>query len=144
MRFTSASRKAWTSAELRSQPLTATLVERATHIFAMTGAHLDTIHMLFPHGAEKAYLLREFEEPGMTVWRDVPDPIGCSRDVYSVCAATIKNALPTVLAFVEQSELAVPAKSRGGGTSSYTMANQPPDLPAASNPAPAASTGGGV
>ena len=82
----------------------------------MTGAHLDTIHMLFPHGAEKAYLLREFEEPGMTVWRDVPDPIGCSRDVYSVCAATIKNALPTVLAFVEQSELAVPAKSRGGGS----------------------------
>ena len=39
----------------------------------------------------------------------------CGRDVYSVCAATIKNALPTVLAFVEQSELAVPAKLRGGG-----------------------------
>ena len=113
---------------LRSQPLTATLVDRATHIFAMTGGHLDTIHLLFPHGAEKAYLLREFEEPGMTVWRDVPDPIGCGRDVYSLCAATIKNALPTVLAFVEQSELAVPAKSRGGGTSSYTMADQPPDI----------------
>ncbi|HWN95792.1 MAG TPA: serine hydroxymethyltransferase, partial [Methylomirabilota bacterium] len=129
---------------LRSQPLTATLVERATHIFAMTGSHLDTIHMLFPHGAEKAYLLREFEEPGMTVWRDVPDPIGCSRDVYSVCAATIKNALPTVLAFVEQSELAVPAKSCGGGVSSYTMANQPPDIPASSSSAPAVSTGGGL
>jgi glycine hydroxymethyltransferase len=130
---------------LRSQPLTATLVERATHIFAMTGAHLDTIHMLFPHGAEKAYLLREFEEPGMTVWRDVPDPIGCSRDVYSVCAATIKNALPTVLAFVEQSELAVPARSRGSGISSYTMADQPPDIPTSSPPAtPPASVGGGL
>jgi glycine hydroxymethyltransferase len=129
---------------LRSQPLTATLVEHATHIFAMTGAHLDTIHMLFPHGAEKAYLLREFEEPGMTVWRDVPDPIGCSRDVYSVCATTIKNALPTVLAFVEQSELAVPAKSRGSGASSYTMANQPPDIPASSSSAPAVLTGGGL
>jgi glycine hydroxymethyltransferase len=113
---------------LRSQPLTVALVDRATHIFTMTGGHLDSIHMLFPTGAEKAYLLREFEEPGMTVWRDVPDPIGCSRDVYSVCAATIKNALPTVLAFVEQSELAVPAKSRGSGTSSYTMADQPPDI----------------
>jgi glycine hydroxymethyltransferase len=113
---------------LRSQPLTATLIDRATHIFAMTGAHLETIHMLFPQGAEKAYLLREFEEPGTTVWRDVPDPIGCSRDVYSVCAATIKNALPTVLAFVEQSELAVPAKSRGSGTSSFTMADQPSDI----------------
>src|SRR5436853_6516369 len=30
----------------RSEPLTAELVERATHIFAMTGAHLETIHML--------------------------------------------------------------------------------------------------
>jgi glycine hydroxymethyltransferase len=108
----------------------------------MTGAHLETIHMLFPHGAEKAFLLREFEEPGMTVWRDVPDPIGCNRDVYSACAATIKNALPTVLAFVEQSELAVPAKSRGGGTTSFTMSDQPHD--SGTTPAnPPASTDGG-
>jgi glycine hydroxymethyltransferase len=130
---------------VRSQPLTATLVDRATHIFAMTGAHLETIHTLFPPGAEKTYLLREFEEPGMTVWRDVPDPIGCSRDVYSVCATTIKNALPTVLAFVEQSELAVPAKSRGRGTSSFTMADQPNDIPAASSStASSGSIGGGL
>src|SRR5207248_9023612 len=93
----------------------------------MTGAHLETIHSFFPQAADKTYLLREFEEPGMTVWRDVPDPIGCSRDVYTVCASTIKNALPTVLAFVEQSELAVPAKSRSGGTSSFTMAYLPND-----------------
>jgi glycine hydroxymethyltransferase len=126
---------------LRSQPLTATLVDHATHIFAMTAGHLDTIHMLFPHGAEKAYLLREFEEPGMTVWRDVPDPIGCSRDVYSVCAATIKNALPTVLAFVEQSEFAAPAKLRGGGTSSYTMAEQPPNIPTPPPVPPASASG---
>src|SRR5947208_4955535 len=108
---------------LRSQPLTATLIDRATHVFAMTGAHLETIHTFFPQAADKTFLLREFEEPGMTVWRDVPDPIGCSRDVYTVCAETIKNALPTVLAFVEQSELAVPARSRGRGTSSFTMAD---------------------
>jgi glycine hydroxymethyltransferase len=128
---------------VRSQPLTATLVERATHIFAMTGSHLDSIQMLFPNGAEKAYLLREFEEPGMTVWRDVPDPIGCSRDVYSLCAITIKNALPTVLAFVEQSELAVPAKSRGSGSSAYTMTDEPPDIPTHSL-APTTSVGGGL
>ncbi len=48
----------------------------------MTGAHLETIHMLFPHGAEKTFLLREFEEPDATVWRDVPDPIGLGREVY--------------------------------------------------------------
>jgi len=105
----------------RSQPLTADLVERATHIFAMTGAHLETIHMLFPHGAEKTFLIREFEEPGATLWRDVPDPIGMGREVYEDCARTIKNALPSVLSFVEQSELVPPGATRNRGISSYSM-----------------------
>src|SRR5690242_12310462 len=110
--------------DLRSQPLTTSLVERSTHIFAMTGAHLETIQLLFPHGADKSYLLREFEEPGTTVWRDVPDPIGLGRDVYEVCARTIKNALPSVLAFVEQSALVPPGSSRKGGAS-YSMGDLP-------------------
>jgi glycine hydroxymethyltransferase len=110
----------------RSQPLTATQVERATHIFTMTASHLETIHLLYPHGAEKTFLLREFEEPGATLWRDLPDPIGMGRDVYLLCAKTIKNALPSVLAFVEESELAVPGRSRGAGSSSYAMGNLPP------------------
>jgi glycine hydroxymethyltransferase len=108
---------------LRSQPLSAALIDQATHIFAMTGAHLETIQMLFPDGAEKSFLLREFEEPNTTVWRDVPDPIGLGRDVYEVCARTIKNALPSVLAFVEQSELA--PTSRGRRTSPYLMSDLP-------------------
>ena len=110
---------------LRSEPLTHDLVERATHIFAMTGAHLETIHMLFPHGVEKTFLLREFEEPGATCWRDVPDPIGMGRDVYETCARTIKNALPSVLSFVEQSELVPPGAARNRGISSYPMSEVP-------------------
>jgi glycine hydroxymethyltransferase len=112
---------------LRSQPLSAALVDRATHIFAMTGAHLETIHMLFPHGAEKSFLLREFEEPGTTVWRDVPDPIGLGRDVYELCARTIKNALPSVLAFVEQGELVRPGAT-GRHDVSYSMGDLPPRI----------------
>src|SRR5256714_7760493 len=104
-------------------PQPAAMVDRATHIFAMTVAHLETIHMLFPHGAEKTFLLREFEEPDATVWRDVPDPIGLGREVYELCAQTIKNALPSVLAFVEQSELA--PTWRAGGASSYLMSDLP-------------------
>ena len=107
----------------RSQPLTADLVERATHIFAMTGTHLETIHMLFPHGAEKTFLLREFEEPGATCWRDVPDPIGMGREVYEDCARTIQHALPSVLAFVEQSELVPPGAARNRGISSHPMSD---------------------
>src|SRR5438034_10280976 len=80
----------------------------------MTGAHLETIQTLFPHGAEKSFLLREFEEPGTTVWRDVPDPIGLGREVYEDCAHIIKNALPSVLGFVEQSALVPPGAARTG------------------------------
>src|SRR2546423_8042227 len=91
----------------------------------MTGTHLETIHMLFPHGAEKTFLLREFEEPGATCWRDVPDPIGMGREVYESCARTIKNALPSVLAFVEQSELVPPGASRNRNLSSYPVSEAP-------------------
>ena len=110
---------------LRSQPLTAALIDRATHIFAMTGGHLETIQMLYPQGSEKAFLLREFEEPGTTVWRDVPDPIGLGREVYEDCARIIKNALPSVLAFVEQGELVRPGAPRSRELSSYSMDDLP-------------------
>ncbi|HEY2680949.1 MAG TPA: serine hydroxymethyltransferase [Candidatus Udaeobacter sp.] len=106
---------------LRSQPLTGALVDQATHIFAMTGAHLETIQTLFPQSAEKTFLLREFEEPGTTVWRDLPDPIGLGREVYEDCARTIRNALPSVLAFVEQGELVRPGAMRSSEISSYSM-----------------------
>ncbi len=122
--------------QLRSQPLTAALVERATHIFAMTGAHLETIHLLFPHGADKSYLLREFEESGTTVWRDVPDPIGLGREVYEVCAQTIKNALPSVLAFVEQSDLVRPGSGPAGSTTFHPMGDLPPSTPSGSSGSP--------
>lgn len=123
----------------RSQPLTAGLVDRATHIFAMTGAHLETIHMLFPNGIEKTFLLREFEEPGSTVWRDVPDPIGLGREVYEECARTIKNALPSALSFVEQSELAPTSRS---GQVSYFMSDLSSQFSAQSG-GPVSSPGGG-
>jgi len=106
---------------LRSQPLTGALVDQATHIFAMTGAHVETIQTLFPQSAEKTFLLREFEEPGTTVWRDLPDPIGLGREVYEDCARIIKNALPSVLAFVEQGELVRPGAMRSSEISSYSM-----------------------
>jgi glycine hydroxymethyltransferase len=111
----------------RSQPLTATLVDWATHIFGMTGAHLETIHLLFPQSADKTFLLREFEEPGATLWRDLADPIGLGREVYEECAESIERALPSVLAYVEQTELAVP-HSRGSSAPRSTIGNMPHHL----------------
>ena len=125
--------------DLRSQPLTGALVDQATHIFAMTGAHVETIQTLFPQSAEKTFLIREFEEPGTTVWRDVPDPIGLGREVYEDCARIIRNALPSVLAFVEQGELVRPGAARSSEISSYSMDHlsrqfEPGSIPSTSAP----------
>jgi glycine hydroxymethyltransferase len=109
----------------RSQPLTAVLVDRATHIFTMTTSHLETIHLLFPQGADKTFLLREFEEPGETLWQDLPDPIGMGYDVYTECADSIEKALPSVLAFVEQTEMAVPRSARGSAAAGSSIGNMP-------------------
>jgi len=46
--------------------------------------------MLFPHGAEKTFLIREFEEPGATLWRDVPDPIGLGAKFMRIAPARSK------------------------------------------------------
>ena len=112
----------------RSQPLTVTLVDRATHIFAMTGSHLETIHLLFPQSADRTFLLREFEEPGATLWRDLPDPIGMGREVYDECADSIEKALPSVLAFVEETEIAVSRRLGGSAAARSTMGNMPHHL----------------
>ena len=112
----------------RSQPLTVTLVDRATHIFAMTGSHLETIHLLFPQSADRTFLLREFEEPGATLWRDLPDPIGMGREVYDECADSIEKALPSVLAFVEETEIAVSRHLGGSAAARSRMGNMPHHL----------------
>ena len=112
----------------RSQPLTVTLVDRATHIFGMTGSHLETIHLLFPQSADKTFLLREFEEPGATLWRDLSDPIGMGREIYDECADSIEKALPSVLAFVEETEIAVSRHAGGSATARSTMGNMPHHL----------------
>jgi protein-tyrosine-phosphatase len=46
----------------RSRALTPELVRQADYIFGMTHSHVDTICLLYPHAAEKAFLLREFDE----------------------------------------------------------------------------------
>jgi glycine hydroxymethyltransferase len=127
----------------RSQPLTATLVDRATHIFAMTGAHLETIHLLFPQSAEKTFLLREFEEPGATLWCDLPDPIGMGREIYEECAESIEKALPSVLTFVEESEMAVPRHARGSTAARSSMGDMPQHLESGTGERPDQGSSGG-
>lgn len=86
-----------------SQPVGPELLEKATHVFAMTSGHLEALENLFPEYADKFYLVCEFVEiPGRGVAADVPDPIGMGRKAYEETGRTLDLAIPTIISFVDQ------------------------------------------
>lgn len=86
-----------------SRPVSGELIERATHVFAMTCQHLAVLHEMFPEHEEKFYLACEFVDlPGRGVGCDVPDPIGCGATAYHEVAETLDQAIPTLIAFIDQ------------------------------------------
>lgn len=89
-------------AHYRSQPVTEDLLERADFIFGMTRSHVDSLELLFPQAAEKTFLLREFDDSVGPFEKDIIDPIGMSREMYSRVRDQIKAALPSVFRFVDQ------------------------------------------
>ncbi len=87
----------------RSRMLTADLVEKADYIFGMTHSHVDSINVLFPHAAEKTFLLREFDETLEEFEKDISDPIGGSFETYAYCRDQIEQGILAMLNFLEQS-----------------------------------------
>ncbi len=86
-----------------SRPVTAELLAEATHLFAMTQAHLHTLERRFPEFADKFYLVCEFVElPGRGVGADVPDPIGMGRAAYEDVATVLNQAIPAIIAYIDQ------------------------------------------
>ncbi len=88
---------------MRSQLLTAELVRDADYIFGMTHNHVDTVLALFPHAAEKTFLLREFDETLDEFEKDISDPIGGSYETYAYCRDQIEQGIFAMLNFIEQS-----------------------------------------
>ncbi len=109
--------------QLRSQPLTEELVDGATFIFAMTRGHLETIQMLFPEAAEKAFLVCEFDPDLARFTPDIPDPIGLGIDAYVQCRDTLLKALPSVLAAVDGFS---PSAASAYGSPSHSPPPKPP------------------
>lgn len=95
----------------RSRMLTPELVEQADYIFGMTHSHIDTVMLLYPHAAEKTFLLREFDETLEQFEKDISDPIGGSYEVYLNCRDQIEQGLASLLRFIEQG----PARLAVGG-----------------------------
>ena len=89
-----------------SQSLNNDLVQQADFIFVMTRQHQETLQTLFPSAAEKTFLVREFEESHAGETKDIADPIGQSIDVYRRTRDQIRDALPSLIVFIDQTTAA--------------------------------------
>jgi glycine hydroxymethyltransferase len=89
----------------RSRHLTAEAVAQADYIFGMTHSHVDAIMLLYPHAAEKTFLLREFDETLDAFENDISDPIGGSYEVYCNCRDQIEQGIASMLKFIEQTSV---------------------------------------
>jgi len=92
-----------------SQSMSADLVRQADFIFVMTHQHQDTLQTLFPSAAEKTFLVREFEESIAGENKDIADPIGQPLEVYRRTRDQIRDALPSLIVFMDQTTAVVPA-----------------------------------
>ncbi len=117
--------------EFRSQPLTGETVAQATWIFAMTRSHLDTIHLLFPEAAEKAFLVCELDPEIAAKTLDIPDPIGLGLDAYERTRDILDRALPSVLQFINQHSTPMttpPATLKTASSSRPSLAETDPQI----------------
>ncbi len=88
-----------------SRQVTDAILSKATHVFAMTVSHLQTLEARFPQHADKYYLVCEFAETAgnkVGTGTDVPDPIGMGRRAYEEVADTFDVAIPTIIAYIDQ------------------------------------------
>ena len=60
----------------RSVMMTAALASEADMIIGMTHGHIEMVNLMFPHTAEKTFLLREFHDSLPLHEREISDPIG--------------------------------------------------------------------
>ncbi len=90
----------------RSRMLTPELVREADYVFGMTHNHVDTVALLYPHAAEKVFLLREFDETLDQFEKDIGDPIGGSFEVYLDCRDQIEQGIASLLRFLDHGQRA--------------------------------------
>jgi len=106
---------------IRSRPLTAELVQDAAYIFGMTRGHVDAITLMYPQAADKAFLLREFDETLEAFEKDISDPIGASYAVYCQCRDQIEQGIASMLKFIDQTDANARPAADPGGTVSIAL-----------------------
>ena len=86
----------------RSMMMTAALASEADMIIGMTHGHNDMVNLMFPHTAEKTFLLREFDDSLPLHEREISDPIGCSYEIYCQCRDQIREGIDSLLKFIQK------------------------------------------
>jgi len=94
--------------DFASSPLTAELVDAATHIFALAGHHAEIIEMDYPEAADKTYLVTEFSADDKIRGADISDPIGMGRRAYEQTLGMLQKSLPSLLAYIDQTSSRTP------------------------------------
>jgi RpiB/LacA/LacB family sugar-phosphate isomerase len=83
---------------------------------------VDTVALLYPQYAEKAFLLREFDDSLEPYEKDISDPIGSPYDVYVECRNQIELGIATVLKFMEQQNLLTKTENHAAtGTAEFAL-----------------------
>ena len=84
----------------QSPSLTRATIENSSAIFCMTETHRALLHMYF-EVPEKSpiFLMREFIEEGS---KELPDPFGQDLEAYRACRDNMKEALPSLVDWVEK------------------------------------------
>jgi len=86
-----------------SRQVSNAVLAAATHVFAMTRGHLQTLESRFPEYADKFYLICEFVPPSNKgECADVLDPIGLGRRAYEEVAEMFDIAIPPIIAYIDQ------------------------------------------
>ncbi len=86
-----------------SSPVSAKLLEEATHVFTMTSSHLAVLESRFPEFSDKYYLACEFADvDGSGPGADVPDPIGMGKRAYQDVAKVLDKAIPAIVSYIDQ------------------------------------------
>ena len=84
----------------RSSALTRATLQNASAVFCMTESHRALMQMYFelPENSP-VFLMREFAEQGP---KELPDPYGQGMEVYRACRENMKEALPSIINWVEK------------------------------------------
>lgn len=86
----------------QSRMLDKTMLEAATHVFAMSANHRAAIEEEFPTHSDKVYLVSEFVADDILRGRDVMDPFGQSRHAYEQTLRDLEKMLPSLIAYIDQ------------------------------------------